>query len=178
MISRLQTRPLVRLVTGERGAGKTRWCERAIATARASGCEVRGLLSPGVFVNGQKIAIGVRDIHSGEERRLASRNTQTGTPRLWDFDEAALAWADDRLCAVGTCHTLVVDEVGPMELVENRGWTSLWSVLRERAFAQAILTVRPALVETCRARINELGEFAWEVISCPVRKDPHVALAS
>lgn len=170
MMDNVQARPIVRLVTGARGAGKTRWCEAAIATARAAGRDVRGLLSPGVFVDGQKIAIGVRDLQSGEERQLASRNTQTGSARLWDFDPAALAWADTRLRTVGACHTLVVDEVGPMELVENRGWTSLWSVLRKRAFAQAILTVRPALLETCQARINQLGEFAWEII----RKDAHV----
>lgn len=67
------SRPRLQLVTGERDAGKTRWCERAIAAARAAGRDVRGLLSPGAFVAGQKVAIRVRDLCSGEERILATR---------------------------------------------------------------------------------------------------------
>lgn len=169
--------PRVRLITGERGAGKTRWCEDAIASARAMGHDVRGLLSPGVFVAREKTAILVRDIHSGEEHPLASRRDRPGdgTARWWDFSRAAMAWANDRLRTVGRCHTLVVDELGPMELEEDRGWTSVWSVLRDRAFTQAILTVRPGLLQICQARIRQLGEFELEIISCPIRKDAHVS---
>lgn len=171
-----QPRPLLRLVIGEKGAGKTRWCDGAIASARADGHDVRGLLSPGVFVDGQKTAIWVRDIRSGEERPLARRRPQpvAGAPRWWDFCEVAMTWANDRLRTVGGCHTLVVDEVGPMELEAGHGWTSVWSVLRERAFTQAILTVRPALLQTLQERIGQLGEFEWEIISCPIEKDTNV----
>lgn len=173
-----QSLPLVRLVTGARGAGKTHWCEGAIANARAAGHEVRGLLSPGDFVAGKKIGIRVRDLHSGAERPLARAHAPSGadTKRLWDFDDKILTWANERLRAVSHCHTLVVDEVGPMELLENRGWTAIWSVLRDCDFAQAILTVRPALLETCQTRISQLGEFSWEVISCPIGKAPSVSL--
>ncbi len=174
-----QSRPLVRLVTGERGAGKTRWCEGAIASARAAGHSVRGLLSPGLFVAGKKAGILVRDIHSSAERHLASPHVPSGADakRLWDFHDEAMAWANERLRMAGPCHTLLVDEVGPMELVENRGWTALWPVLRDGGFTQAILTVRPTLLETCKERIRQLGEFEWEIISCPVRKDTHVSLS-
>lgn len=173
MTGNLQSRLRLRLVTGERDAGKTRWCERAIASVRAAGHEVRGLLSPGVFEAGQKVAIRVRDLRSGEERILATRRPRTreGSTRLWEFDQEVLTWADSRLREVGRCHTLVVDELGPMELRENRGWTSVWSVLSERAFEQVILTVRPALLPALQARIKPLGDFETETVSVPEGKD-------
>ncbi len=168
-----QSRPPLRLVTGAKDAGKTRWCARALADLRAAGHAVRGLLSPGVFVDGQKVAIRVRDLWSGEERVLATRRLapRESSARWWQFDETVLAWADARLRDVGRCHTLVVDELGPMELLENRGWTSVWPVLREHAFAQAILTVRPALRPALQARINQLGDFTTETVSVPEGKE-------
>ncbi len=167
------SRPRLQLVTGARDAGKTRWCERTIAELRAAGHDVRGLLSPGVFAAGRKVAIRVRDLRSGEERALAVRRSEAreGSARRWQFDEAVLAWGEARLREAGRCHTLVVDELGPMELRWNRGWISVWAVLRERAFTRAILTVRPALLPLLRAGIDQLGDFTTETISVPEGKD-------
>ncbi|MBK9140794.1 MAG: hypothetical protein IPM17_18920 [Verrucomicrobia bacterium] len=173
MTGDLQSRPRLRLVTGARDAGKTRWCERAVADLRAAGHEVRGLLSPGVFEAGRKVAIRVRDLRSGEERLLATRRPEAGAgpSRSWEFDEAVLTWADARLQETGRCHTLVVDELGPMELQANRGWTSVWSVLRERAFTQAILAVRPALLAVLRDQVARLGGFEIETVRVSEGKD-------
>lgn len=153
--------PRLRLVTGPKGAGKTRWCKQAIAGVRAAGGPVAGVLSAGVFAAGQKVAIVVRDLGRGEERLLARRrfDNGNGAPRAWEFDEAALEWANSRLAAVGPCHTLVVDELGPLELQQERGWTAVWQVLRRRSFTQAILTVRPSLLALLHARIQPLGAF-------------------
>ncbi len=175
MTGNVQFRPRIRLVVGARDAGKTRWCERAIAGLRAAGHEVRGLLSPGVFVAGRKVAIRVRNLRSGEERLLATRRSQSREiiTNLWEFDEAVLSWADARLREVGRCHTLVVDELGPIELQDNRGWTSVWLVLSNGMFEQAILTVRPALLASLEDRIKQLGEFDTETVSVPKGKDTH-----
>lgn len=173
MTGKHQSIPLVRLVTGAKNAGKTRWCERTIAGLRAAGHEVRGLLSPGVFEGGQKVAIRVRDLASGGERLLARRRlpSRERSTCSWEFDEAVLTWADARLREVGACHTLVVDEVGPMELEAKRGWTAVWSVLSERAFTQAVLTVRPALLARLWNQVTQLGVFDVETVTVPEGKD-------
>ena len=143
------------LLTGGRGAGKTRWCEALAFTAREAGLAVAGLVSPPVLTGGEKRAIDLLDLATGERRFLAERARPDlpGTAGLgWRFDPEALTAGNAALERIGTCDLLLVDELGPLEFGRGSGFTSAFNLLDARGHGLAIVVVRPALVAAAAAR--------------------------
>lgn len=144
-----QAQAQVIVVTGEIGAGKTTWCSEMASYVRELGLQVAGLSSPGVFVNGEKVAIDLLDLSSNEQRRLADRSavpdTASPTPR-WKFHAETLAWGSRVLEAVGSCDLLIVDELGPLELCHNQGWQPALPLLKRGKYCAACVVVRRSLV--------------------------------
>lgn len=142
------------IVTGEIGAGKTTWCREMIAHVRESGLRVAGLSSPGVFADGQKIAIDLLDLATDEQRRLADRlavpDTSLPTPN-WKFQAETLAWGNTALKAIDTCDLLVIDELGPLELLHNQGWQSALPLLKQGNYHVACAVVRRSLLTVFQA---------------------------
>ncbi len=86
LISPNKNKPRLLLVTGLRGAGKTLWCQDLVGRARARGLNLCGLVSPSVFINNKKVSIGLKDLQTGEQRRLAHRNGyEDGDIQTQDF---------------------------------------------------------------------------------------------
>jgi hypothetical protein len=147
------------LVTGERGAGKTLFCRALVEAARAlpDAPEVRGILSLRVYEGGEHVGIEALDLRTGRRRRLASLR-KAGEPalseatRLWRFNEGALAWGNELLAAATPCGLLVVDELGPLELEQGRGWTSGLAAVDGGAFVASVAVVRPGLLAVARGR--------------------------
>ena len=71
--SKTSTSPILTLVSGRIGAGKTSWCHELAFQAKLAGATPQGIISPAVFEQGIKIGIDLVDIHSQEHRRLATR---------------------------------------------------------------------------------------------------------
>jgi nucleoside-triphosphatase THEP1 len=146
--------PPVWLISGEIGAGKTALCRALASRARAAGWDVAGLLSPGVFAAGQKTAIQVEDLRSGARRLLASAEPRAGFDLAfgrWHFDRAVLAWGNQVLEESAPCDLLMVDELGPLELLLGQGFSAAQAVLAGGRYRVGIAAVRPALVETFSA---------------------------
>jgi hypothetical protein len=146
ILSQLQTNSPVKgifLVTGERGAGKTTWLAKLADAARQAGYQVKGLLSPGTFENGVKVAINLVDLATQETRvmstpvepHLAAR--RAGIRRLdngdlvlgcWLMYEEVLQWGNDRLyehlhASPGEKPSLlIIDELGPLEFNHGLGF--------------------------------------------------------
>lgn len=137
------------VITGEIGAGKTSWCRELIAHVRQLGMQVAGLTSPGVFAGGQKIAIDLLDLASGERRRLADRlalpDAGSPTPN-WKFHTETLAWGDSVLRAIDGCDLLVIDELGPLELRHNQGWQHALPLLKQGRYRAACVVIRRPLL--------------------------------
>jgi nucleoside-triphosphatase len=143
------------LLTGGRGAGKTRWSEALARAARDAGLAVAGLVSPPVLVGGEKTGIDLLDVASGERCHLAERARADlpGTEGLgWRFDPAALAFGNAILARVGDCDLLLVDELGPLEFRRGSGLTAAFALLDSRRYRLAVVVVRPALVAAAQAR--------------------------
>ncbi len=137
------------VISGAIGAGKTTWCSSLVAHVRQQGKQVAGLLSTGVFVDGQKVAIDLLDLSSNTQRRLATRRTApdaTSPTPNWQFDASTLAWGDDVLRAVERCDLLVIDELGPLELTYQQGWQHALTLLERRAYRLACVVVRRSLL--------------------------------
>ncbi|MHB1046482.1 MAG: nucleoside-triphosphatase [Thermoanaerobaculia bacterium] len=153
------------LLTGGRGAGKTRWCEALVRAGRDAGLAVAGLVSPPVLAGGEKTGIDLLDVASGERRRLAERARVDlpGTSGLgWRFDPEALALGNALLARVDTCDLLLVDELGPLEFGRGSGLTAAFALLDARRYRLAVVVVRPALVAAARTRWPDAA-IVWEL---------------
>lgn len=155
-------RPLRFLVTGERGTGKTTFCRALVQAVRArpEQPDVAGVISPGVYEGGEQVGIDAEDLRTGRRRRLASLRA-AGEPalsaatKLWRFDSEALAWGNEVLRSATPCGLLVVDELGPLEFEEGRGWLAGLAAVDSGAFPAAVVVVRPRLLPDARRRWPE-----------------------
>lgn len=150
----------ITLLTGGIQSGKTSLCLEVVAAAREEGVVLGGLVSPGVFREGEKIAIDVLDIRSGERVRLAgglgSRSTGI-TTRRWAFIPEAVAWGNEVLDKAVPCDLLVVDELGPLEFHRGEGWVNGFKTVESGDFSAALLVIRPSLLEEALSRWDVRG---------------------
>jgi nucleoside-triphosphatase THEP1 len=146
------------VLTGASGSGKTTLCQRVVAALKARGRDVAGVLTLPRCANGRaaKIGMEVEDARTGERFALAERAAVgAGTANLgWKFDAAGLARGVQILCAATPCDVLIVDELGPLELLRNEGWMVALEVLRAENYRAALVVVRPSLLENFRARLE------------------------
>ena len=148
--------PLLFLVTGSQGAGKTTFCRHLVEAAREAGWRTAGLLSNPVFEGSKRIAIDAEDLKRGETRRLAVRSdTPTPGTRHWKFDEPALAWGNHVLTDSIPADLLVIDELGPLEFERETGWQAGLAAVDSRQYAVAIVVVRPELLGEALLRWDE-----------------------
>lgn len=146
------------LVSGARMAGKTTLCRRLVDAARSRGWHVAGVLSPARFEGGIKTAIEVEDISTGERRILAQSGAGEALTPGWVFNPAALLWGDEVLGRATPCDLLVVDELGPLELVASRGWRAGVAAINTAQYRLALVVVRPELIPAARTRWSRASQ--------------------
>lgn len=147
--------PIV-ILTGESGSGKTTICTQIAALARARGLKVAGVLTPPRLAGGCRVGLDVEDIRTGECRPLAERVSVTDGPATegWHFHIDGLAWGTMVLRDATPCDVLVIDELGPLELVQGQGWAMSLDLLRASRFRLALVVVRPALLSCFQERLG------------------------
>lgn len=135
------------LITGPRGSGKTTLCRQFIELARA--WRVTGILTVGEWRDGEKLALYAQDLHTGECRLLAQRQSALAP---WEFVDETLAWGNGVFARAVPTDLLVVDELGPLEWLEGRGWTAAFGAIDSGQYRVALVVVRPELLEPARLR--------------------------
>ncbi len=148
--------PLLFIITGSQGAGKTTFCDLIIQSAREAGWKPAGLLSRPIIEGAQRTAIQAEDLRGGESRRLAVRSDEPSLwSKHWKFDPSALEWGDQILAASTPCDILVVDELGPLELERGGGWQSGLAAVDSGQYAIALVVVRAELLGEALLRWGE-----------------------
>jgi hypothetical protein len=146
----------ITLLTGPRGCGKTTQCLSLLEQTRAAGLDVAGLISLAVFAGGQKVGIEALDLRANQARRLAQVNHRASLAGLstpgWIFDEAVMAWGNAVLQAAPPCDWLIIDELGPLEWEQGRGWLAGLAAVDSGAYRRAVVVVRPELLPLAQAR--------------------------
>jgi iron complex transport system ATP-binding protein len=141
--------PQLIIVTGLSGAGKTTWCKKLVNHASSQGYQVEGILSPGVFEEKRKTGIAVMDLNSGDSRQLARlRESGSGdifTPR-WVFDADVLEWANQVLQNSAGGDLLIIDELGPLEFLRNKGLLAGLDRIDRGDYKVACIVVRSSLL--------------------------------
>ena len=145
------------LISGEIESGKTRFCRQVAGELKELGWDVAGIVSPGVFNEGGKIAIDGLDLRSGEHRRLANL-TATGGPlqgpktKRWQFSMPVLQWCNEVLQNATPCDLLIIDELGPLEFDRGEGLLAGFEANDSRQFKASLTVVRTSLLEKARDR--------------------------
>jgi nucleoside-triphosphatase THEP1 len=157
------------IVSGWRGSGKTTLCRQVIAAAEERGWQTAGVLSPAEFKGDMKSAILIEDITTGERRQMAywpmalegQRPEEVCTEEdpydpdwkpHWIFNKEEMAWGEEILSVVEACDLLVIDEMGPFELVQGKGWVSGLRLLDAGEYRLAMVVIRPELIEQATQR--------------------------
>lgn len=150
---------MILVLTGDSGSGKTTLCARVVKSLKARGVDVAGVLTLPRLANGEKVGIDVEEIRTGARSALAEYVLPgQGTATLcWKFHADALAWGTDILRGAIPCDVLVIDELGPLELIRNEGWTIAFEILQTKRFRDALVVIRPRLLDNFRMRLNSSG---------------------
>jgi nucleoside-triphosphatase THEP1 len=175
--TQMQARPDVVVLSGESGCGKTSLCTQVAGLARVAGLDVAGLLTPPRLANGRKVGMDVQDVRTGRRRPLAVARSGSdpgagpGTEG-WRFDPEGLAWGAGLLGRATPCDVLVIDELGPLELLRGQGWGIGLDVLRAGGYRLALVVIRPGLVARFRGQVD-----GRELVTLAVTRLNQAALA-
>ncbi len=144
------------IISGEIGAGKTILCGALIEAFRALDWKVTGLRSPAIMEAGVKTGIAVENLRTGEWRQLAVSDYKPDgledDPIHWTFDSDVMDWSNQVFLDAVPTDLLVVDELGPLEMKKGLGWQNAFQALASRKYRQAILIMRPKLLELANKR--------------------------
>ena len=170
------------VVSGSRGAGKTTLILGLARALGASGLRVGGIASPlERGRDGRPLAIDALDLGTGERRRLAIRGAESAPAeavpgqsaeghdgRPLSFSAETFAWAEERFrdAARGNFGLVALDEIGPIEVDEGRGFFPLVGLVTALAgpARRFILTVR-------ESRAQKLIAFLGKEKACFLRID-------
>jgi nucleoside-triphosphatase THEP1 len=144
------------LLSGEREIGKTTLLLALKDQAQHAGFDVSGVISPAVFIEGKKVGIDLLDLRSNDQIRLADLNEaepDSDVPTIhWTFDKNALQHGNEVLGRATPGDLLIVDELGPIELVRGQGWQNGLKAVDGANYKTAVIVIRPSLLEIATKR--------------------------
>jgi len=151
---------MIGLLTGSIGIGKTSLCQRLVALLRQQGLEPAGILAPALIDDqGMKIGIRLLRIETEEERVLALVEGDLRGPRTgrYAFDADVMAWGLSglRRALRGQYDLVLIDEIGPLELLRGEGLAPVLGDLRDLCEPHVLIVVREALTEVLRERLDK-----------------------
>ncbi len=138
----------ITILSGERGTGKTTTCLQLVETARQHSLHAAGVICPARWAAGRKVGIDLMDVRTGERWPLAEADQRPASLRTpaYRFHQKAIDWGTAIIKNATPCTLLIIDELGPLELVRGLGWASALEVLAAGRFEQAVVVVRPLLI--------------------------------
>ena len=146
---------------GTSGSGKTLTCQSLVKELRCEGVTSCGFISPAVFENTEKTSIKVQWLESGEERILLTPLTDASELAVgrWQIHADAFAWIDQKLKGLQTCQAFMCDEIGPLEVLEGKGWVKALDIVDEGKFGLYVITFRPSLREYLEQRFPDMTVY-------------------
>lgn len=117
----------------------------------------------GHLVNGPDHT-GGRD-HTLDATSAAHHGSPTADPLTpgWSYDPGVFEWGNEVLRRAIPCDLLVIDELGPIEILGGRGWSSAFEVLSTGDYDAALVVCRPALVDRLHERVGTVRGEIYEV---------------
>jgi nucleoside-triphosphatase THEP1 len=140
------------IISGQIGSGKSTFLRKQIISLRKSGRQIQGLVTE--ERNGERWTI---DLSTGHAWILAHPNSgQPGisTPR-YVFDAEGISHANAVLRRTVGTDVLIIDELGPLELLRQEGWVTALEILDRAEFNEAYIVIRESLINVAQSRWPE-----------------------
>lgn len=155
----MKTHSVIVGLCGSSGSGKTLTCTQLIRVLKSEGITCGGFTSPGVFEGTKKSGIMVQWLESGQERVLMTPVTETSQSTFgrWQVYPETFEWINQNLVHLCDCRAFFCDEIGPMEVLEGKGWVAALNIVDERKFDLNVITFRPSLQDYFRQRYPEMS---------------------
>ncbi len=159
------------IITGKSGSGKTQFCAAIVNTLRQGDLrrkDIRGILSPALIRDGEKVGIQAVNLITFEHKNLAEEHDSDPGPistKRWNFDPDVVAWCNQVLSDATPCELLVLDEIGPLEFEHNTGFLAGLEAVDSGSYTLALVVVRPHLLEKALQRWPEAEVCDVEEIS-------------
>ena len=150
---------------GFSGSGKTRFCQKIVTELRAEGVQYGGFISPAVFEGTQKTAIKVQWLESGQEWVLMTPVTKESqqTVGRWQIQPEVFERINRNLADLKECQAFFCDEIGPLEVLQGKGWIKALEILDESKFSLNMVTFRPTLREYFTQRYPDMMIIDLEI---------------
>jgi len=147
----MQAHEQILILTGDLHAGKTTTVKKLIENLQKKGYSVKGIISSGEFQDNRRSSFELQNIVTGENLPLASNEKQVGWSRFrryW-FNPEAIEKGNEMIQAACRSNpdVLIIDEVGPMELL-GQGWSGSLELAIERTDVLQIWVIR-------KSKLNE-----------------------
>jgi len=178
------------LLAAPRGAGKTTACAWFVEQGRQAGMRIGGILAPARYDSQEhKTGIYAVDAFTEERRLLATveQEPDKATVGQYRFDPEVMAWSLGRvlLALDAPIDVVVIDEIGPLELVQKGGFAPALEHLLQAQATAAVLIVRaelltrlqgdlaaysPATISLTRANRDQVPMHIFEQVWGPVSR--------
>jgi iron complex transport system ATP-binding protein len=159
MSSSLSTR--LHILTGPVHSGKTSFLAAGVAAVLRRGVRLGGYLSPAVFEAGASIGYDLLPLAGGSPRPFLRKGAGSEGQGIGPYHlvPEALEKALDIIRRAGEEPTLVVDEIGPLELAGGGVWPAVQEAIARRR-SPTLLVIREGFVEPFQRRIPSLDAAA------------------
>lgn len=153
------------ILTGERGCGKTTVCAKIVKMAQSGNLSVKGIITLPRYQLGKKVGLDIQDVATGDTYPLAEMDVKLNGPAIgcYYFHGEGIRRGNELLNSVGFCDVLVIDELGPLELVEGQGWHNALDVLKAKTCRLAVVVARPTLVNHLVEKLDGEASFILNV---------------
>jgi len=156
--------PVITVVTGDRGEGKTTWLKTRIEELKGASIKVEGFIAEGIqTAEGERVGYRIVNITTGESSDFCMKEGPDEWERVGRFRirPEGLAdgyrWMDaDTIAGAGL---LVIDELGPLELA-GKGWAPLIERILKEQPKPMIWTARRQLAGKIARKWN-VGEITF-----------------
>lgn len=166
-------KPVIFIITGEIGEGKTTYANSLIDILKQKQIDVAGFTAPAVYQNGKRAGFDLHDVRHGEDTPLCRNNGADEWLRIGNYffppDGLKIGNALLQTETVKGSRIVIIDEIGPLEM-NNTGWAKPVENLCRNASAPQIWVVRKKLVERVIKKWNVGDVYVFDIAEDNVEK--------
>lgn len=145
--------PLLIIVIGDPGCGKTPWVLEIINELKQKSVSVAGMISKKVVISDVEWYHELEDIMTGDTHTLNTMDQLNGEERYgkFSFSPGVFDWALRKIKPGLKSEWFVIDEIGPLEF-DGKGFASILENLNSNFQGKIVITIRTNLKD----KVDEL----------------------